>query len=79
MCKPEICQSCAYETDRLKYYPFALRQEEGMWLCELCASTHAGNACEYPNQYPERKTLATICYVGNVILAAIRKDKTDAS
>lgn len=42
------------------------------WLCDLCAATPAGSALTYPDQYPEARTLETICYVGNRILLAIK-------
>ena len=70
--KSECCDSCNYETKELEFYPFNMR-EDGSWLCELCAGTLAGNALEYPEQFRDRRILQTICYVGNVILAKIRK------
>lgn len=45
-----------------------------MWLCRLCASTLAGNAYDYPEQYQgQAAVLKTICYVGNTILAEVKK------
>lgn len=71
--KPPECDSCHFETKRLKRYARApLAVEKGdKWLCVLCASTLAGNALDYPSNYPDPAALRTICYVGNVILAAI--------
>lgn len=75
--KPEGCFSCGFETVNLTEYPRrrAIDYAEGCetkWLCELCASTDAGTAVDYPTQFVDIASLRTICYVGNVILAAIR-------
>jgi hypothetical protein len=76
--KPEECDSCHFQTDDLKMYHdriAGLRHPEKAdgWLCELCASTLAGNAWRWPEQYGDSgNTMRTVCYVGNVVLAAIR-------
>jgi hypothetical protein len=33
----------------------------------------SGNASRDPENYPQKDVLHTICYVGNVVLAALRK------
>lgn len=75
--KPEECHSCDYLTEDLDIYdrgPGA-DSEEPMWLCALCASTRAGNAYQYPRQYPNEDVLRTICYVGNVILDQLKEQQ----
>ena len=72
--QPEECHSCSYETTALTRYEHTTRQGEPHWLCELCAGTLASSALEHPHHYSDGgATLKTICYVGNVILDAIRK------
>ena len=74
------CESCGYET-LLKAYTRAPHIEHvaprdepypWKWLCDLCARTLAGNAVDYPTQYPDRHIMQTVCHVGNAILAALR-------
>lgn len=60
------CYACQYETKITQYNE---GQEGETWLCDLCASTPAGN---YPN-CEMRTVLRTICYVGNAILEAIER------
>lgn len=75
--QPEECECCQYGGDikLTEYDGPPHRKNEKNWLCELCSSTFAGSSLDYPSQYPEAKTLQTICYVGNVILDAIKKSK----
>lgn len=80
--KPEFCLSCGFGTTHLTGYPRRrnINYAEGCetkWLCDLCASTDAGTAVDYPTQYPDIASLRTVCYVGNVILAAIRSRTTE--
>jgi hypothetical protein len=73
--QPENCASCDFETSALQQYPLRMGQP-GLWLCELCAGTPAGNAAAFPEQHgDDGNLLATICYVGNVLLAEIRKQR----
>lgn len=81
--KPEECECCQFVTTELKPYDahrnFPKQMDEKKWLCLLCASTLAGNAHEYPEQYAgEVVTLKTICFVGNTILAAIKAAPVEA-
>lgn len=72
------CDSCGFQGPT-EAYPRRNHKLGGggdKRLCVLCAGTHAGNALEYPDQYPNAEAMRTICYVGNVILKAI-KDKKD--
>jgi ribosomal protein L37AE/L43A len=70
--QPAECESCNFETSALKDYRKGIRRDESKWLCELCASTHAGSALEYTRQYEgQRVILQTICYVGNLILSRL--------
>jgi hypothetical protein len=41
-----------------------------MELCALCAYTHAGTAYDYSKD--DHRLHATICYVGNAILDALK-------
>lgn len=70
--KPEECEFCEFNTADLKAYPNSPLRDQAYshtWLCLLCASTRAGNACEYPRLYEgETAALMTICFVGNTIL-----------
>src|SRR6185436_17441496 len=76
--QPEECQSCNFPTKDLTRYdvfPLSSRGKAGVkhkWLCELCASTMAGTACEYPEFYPDVNLYGTVCFIGNTILKAIR-------
>lgn len=74
--KPEECRSCHFVTSNLKWYrSMKLGQSyPGKWLCHLCASTLAGNAVDYPEQYTKNSAvLECICFVGNTILEAIQR------
>lgn len=82
--QPEECEGCSFATTALKWYDntryqwgvHAGRGPKGKFLCSLCASTMAGNAVEYPEQYHDGQDSAilfAICYVGNTILAALNK------
>lgn len=80
--KLEKCDCCGYETTALEFYdpPGFVGQNskilwpKGKWLCWLCAATPASTHADYMMLYDGEHvdTLRTICYVGNVILAAIR-------
>lgn len=70
------CDSCNFETPKLKFYPMRSgdinEPEVNKLLCDVCASTMAGNAYEYPRQYEgERKTLQMLAYCTNLILQKI--------
>lgn len=68
------CDSCGYQTALKPYQRGFPEQGEPAHLCDLCASTRAGNAQEYPRQYEgQTAILQTICYVGNAILDALKK------
>lgn len=63
--KPEGCDSCGHETHDLKFY-------EVEWLCKVCASTSAGNASRYPQQYENADILKMLAKCTNMILDAIK-------
>lgn len=44
-----------------------------MFLCELCGATAAGNAYQYPTQFPYADTLFTSNYGANMILKHLGK------
>lgn len=77
--KPEECQSCYYPTEALTEYDAAdsIGRFEGRkkWICNLCASTETGRIIDYPRQFEgQAETMRTICYIGNVLLAALGKE-----
>jgi hypothetical protein len=65
----EMCAFCGFEQVEGKSYDG--RYGSKRYLCLLCASTPAGNAHDYPENYPGHATMAVVCYVGNTILKAI--------
>ena len=69
--KIDDCHGCGYTT-RVEYFPPRSSAIEEKWLCRLCAATFSGNAVDYPTHY-DAPTLATICYVGNAILDAVKR------
>lgn len=82
---PQECVACQFETTDVSDYGYARegdhtrhhlpKERAHKWLCLLCAATPSGNAVEYPEQYPYVSTMRTICYVGNVILAALDRER----
>ena len=71
---PGECDGCHFGTQALTAYPRRFPDNgEQKWLCRLCESTPCGAAVTFPKQYPEANVLRTICYVGNVILAALEQ------
>jgi len=70
------CAACNYYTwcRVYKYDEFTQRAGQSRPLCELCASTESGTAEKYPEQFRgTRDVMAVVCYVGNMILDAIKK------
>ncbi len=70
MSKLEDCESCGFEAKLKDCFDGKFR------LCSLCAGTLTGNAMAYPAQYEHSDVMKTICYVGNVLLAEIKKQRT---
>jgi len=66
------CASCEFQTTNL--HVVNDRSEDGRntrTLCDICYSTHAGNAIRYPSQYREsREIMKMLAYCTNVILEA---------
>ena len=76
--KPEECEACYYKTEALTKYDAqdAIGRHEGRkkWICDLCASTETGRIVDYPRQFEgQASAMRTTCYVGNVILDALKK------
>lgn len=71
--RPEFqgeCEFCGYETSLTKYPTrrgFPKQPEGEKSLCLVCASTHGGQAHEYPEQYPDYKTMSMIAWGVNYI------------
>ena len=66
----EDCNSCGAEAPVFEFtqnrnFP---RENNKVFLCELCSSTRIGNAHEYPEQFPDHVLMKTIAAVGNIIL-----------
>jgi predicted Zn-ribbon and HTH transcriptional regulator len=74
--KPEECESCGYETERLTLYDSHNGDNPLAWLCEVCASTYAGNAYHYPRQYENRHIMQQISYCTNLILDTMGRANT---
>lgn len=73
--KPEECEGCHYETAELTFYK-APPAGASAWLCRLCAGTRTGALRQYPpnsRSFDNVLMLETVCYVGNVILAELRR------
>lgn len=78
---PGECQCCGYVTNNLQRFENmgttiaggGKTRKDTFWYCDLCCSTPASNAHRYPGQYPDTATMQTVCYVGNVILDALKK------
>lgn len=75
--QPEECSCCRYKTEDLMFYKgsYGMACPEGHWLCFLCANTMTGMADQYSQYGYHAEVMKTICFVGNVILAAIREGK----
>lgn len=66
------CDFCGYETTELEFIEAPFTGNNGH-VCKLCFSTFAGNALIYPNQYDNKEVMMQISFVGNTILAEIKK------
>lgn len=73
--KPEECEFCHYETNKLEFFN-APGGKDG-WLCDVCASTYAGNAYHFPDHYENRHIMSQVSYSTNMILDAIKKGRRD--
>ena len=71
----DCCDSCGYRTRHLHKHEAPFTKLSPVWVCDLCFTTFAGNAALYPEQYPQGGVLQHVCFVGNVILDAIREKK----
>lgn len=76
--KPDECEGCYFPTAELSQYDASdmIGRHEGRkkWLCELCASTETGRIMDYPRQFEgQAAAMRTVCYVGNVILEALKR------
>lgn len=71
-----VCECCGYVTDdvaQLKKLETAHTGGSDFYCCSLCASTPTLNAHRYPGRYEGADVMKTVCYVGNVLLAALKK------
>mgnify|MGYP001611608330 FL=1 len=72
--KSEACDSCDYHTQELKLYE-SRGAVPTAWLCVVCASTLAGNACHYPALYANVDVMKQISWCTNKILEEIKNLK----
>lgn len=80
--KPEECDSCGFVTTELQLFADQDTTIGGggktikadFWFCDLCCSTATSAYDRYPDQTPSNtQMMKTICYVGNVVLAELRR------
>lgn len=77
--KSEECNCCMFETTELTFYKPQTGgiDQEGRWLCELCASTMTSHWDDYSFRRRDSgdviEVMKTICYVGNKILSELKK------
>lgn len=62
------CEFCHYKTVTDEYS----NAGKSAQLCEVCASTMAGNAYFYPNPHVDADVLRMIAYTTNMILDALQ-------
>lgn len=79
---PGECDCCGFQTKELELFKglettiaagTGRTTKDDFWYCVLCCSTPAGLAHRYPGRYPDSTSMATTCYVGNVILTELRR------
>lgn len=78
---PGECDCCGFETKKLRFFEGLDTYSGGggklvkddFWFCDLCCSTHASTSHRY--LYEDARQQKTTCYVGNVLLAAIKARK----
>lgn len=82
--QPEECDCCGFVTAGLRLFKDqdttiaggGKTRQDDFWYCDLCCSTQASTYNRYPNQTPSNTTvMQTVCYVGNVILAALKEPR----
>jgi len=72
------CDSCTYRTKQLHKVdpPFMGKRKEPYYFCELCYSSYAGNAAQYPGQYAQTgDVMRHMCLMTNFILEALKEKK----
>lgn len=75
------CDCCGFPGVSLEEYgcgPGSIDPTRKKRLCALCASTPAAAGLEYRHRQGEsHEVMKTICYVGNAILAELRRSPSD--
>lgn len=74
--KPERCDACYFDTKELTHYEERCGGNPGgAWLCNLCASSMAGNVYQYPKVYGHDLLMIAgfIMNAANHILEAIKE------
>lgn len=80
---PGECECCQFQTDKLTLYKnqdtciaaggLNKTRKDDFWFCDLCAGSMASTHYRYLNE--DYTTLATICHVGNQIIAILNGSK----
>ncbi len=72
--KPEYCDFCDTETEALTRYQ---GRDDRLWLCDICASTPAGNVALHPmvHQSADVDVLKTVVRTTHMILNAIKEQR----
>ena len=64
-----VCYSCNYPAPTTAYRDRTTGGlMKNMRFCTLCFTSLAGNACRYPNQYPNSETMHQSTFNANAIL-----------
>lgn len=71
------CSSCHIANVLLHVTPAPLftKRTEDYLFCDFCFETFAGNAAQYPDQYPDGEVMQHICAVANILLRKIKESE----
>lgn len=70
------CDGCSTNMVLLHHVeklPFTRLREEGFYFCDFCYNTFAGNAAQYPDQYPQGRLMGHVCAVANILLRKLKE------
>ena len=73
----ELCECCQFETTELSEYspPTNSVRKAKYKFCDICAATPLSNIIMYSHLSEYRPLAQAIGYIGNLILAEIKKNK----
>jgi hypothetical protein len=67
--EPLECDSCGQPVPVAAFWRgYGGKRTDSKYLCELCASSLAGNTVDHPAQYPDAVVMQTVAAVGNLVL-----------